>query len=190
MRINIMQLIICFSFVFAFSELLLMLFKHSRIKTAKTRKDQGSMILIWAMITFGFIGGFNLAKHDSWHSINSVVAGIGLMIVLTGIVIRWLAIIQLGKSFTVDVAITEVAKLKTDGLYKKVRHPSYLGLLLIIIGFSATMNSIYSLLILTIPVSLAILYRISVEEKVLIQEFGNRYSEYKSQSKKLIPGIY
>jgi protein-S-isoprenylcysteine O-methyltransferase Ste14 len=185
-----MRLIVYLSFVFAFSELLLMLFKHSRIKTAKTRKDQGSMIFIWAMITFGFIGGFFLAKHDSWNSINSVIAGIGLMLILVGIIIRWLAIIQLGKSFTVDVAITEVAKLKTDGLYEKVRHPSYLGLLLIIIGFSATMNSLCSFLILVIPVSLSILYRISVEEKVLIQEFGYSYSEYKSKSKKLIPGIY
>jgi Putative protein-S-isoprenylcysteine methyltransferase len=190
MRINIMILIVYLSFVFAFSELLLMLFKHSRIKTVKTRKDQGSMIFIWAMITFGFIGGFFLAKHNSWNSVNSVIAGIGLMLVLVGIIIRWLAIIQLGKSFTVDVAITEIARLKTDGLYEKVRHPSYLGLLLIIIGFSATMNSFYSFLVLFVPVFTAVLYRISVEEKVLTSEFGDNYLKYRSKTKKLIPGIY
>jgi protein-S-isoprenylcysteine O-methyltransferase Ste14 len=112
------------------------------------------------------------------------------MLVLSGIIIRWIAIIQLGKSFTVDVAITNVARLKTDGLYKRVRHPSYLGLLLIIIGFSATMNSLYSFLVLAVPVFLAITYRISVEEKVLINEFSNNYIEYKRKTKKIIPGIY
>lgn len=185
-----MRLIVYLAFAFAFSEFVLMFFKRSKIKTAKTRKDKGSMILIWVMITTGFTGGFFLAKHDSWNSINSVITGIGLMLVLSGIIIRWIAIIQLGKSFTVDVAITDVARLKTDGLYERIRHPSYLGLLLIIIGFSLTMNSFYSFLVLVVPVFLAITYRISVEEKVLINEFSDNYIEYKSKTKKIIPGIY
>ena len=167
-----------------------MLVKHSKIKTSKTRKDRGSMILLWAMITLGFTCGFFLAKHNSWNSINTLIAGIGLLFVLSGIVIRWIAIIQLGKSFTVDVAITEVASLKTDGLYKRVRHPSYIGLLLIILGFSATMNSFYSFLVLVVPVFLAIIYRIHVEESVLTQEFGESYFLYMSKTKKLIPGVY
>ena len=112
------------------------------------------------------------------------------MLVLAGIIIRWVAIIQLGKSFTVDVAITEVARIKTDGLYKQVRHPSYLGLLLIIIGFSATMNSLYSFFILVVPVFLAITYRISIEERVLIDEFGESYIRYMAKTKKIIPGVY
>jgi protein-S-isoprenylcysteine O-methyltransferase Ste14 len=178
------------SFVFAFSEFLLMLIKHSRIKTAKTRMDQGSMILIWVMITFGFTAGFFLAKHDSWKSVNSIITIFGLLSILIGIIIRWIAIVQLGKSFTVDVAITDKARLKTDGLFRRIRHPSYLGLLITIIGFSATMNSLISFFIFSIPVTLAVLYRIRVEEKVLFQEFGNNYTDYKSKTKKLIPRIY
>jgi len=190
MRNNILMFIIYLTFVFAFSELLLMVFKHSRIETAKTRKDQGSMMLIWVMITIGFTLGFFLAKHGSFNFINSAITGIGLLMIMTGIIIRWLAIIQLGKSFIVDVAITEVTELKTDGLYKKIRHPSYLGLLLIIIGFSVTMNSFFSFLVLVVPVFIAVIYRISVEEKVLTNEFGESYSGYKSRTKKLIPGIF
>jgi protein-S-isoprenylcysteine O-methyltransferase Ste14 len=185
-----MRPIIYFSFVFALSEFLLLFFRHSRIKTAKTRKDQGSMILIWVMISGGFTLGFFLAKHDSWNSINFIIAGIGLMLVLIGIIVRWLAIIQLGKSFTVDVAITDDAKLKTNGLYETIRHPSYLGLLLIIFGFSISMNSFYSVFVLSVPVFFAVLYRIRVEEKILTNEFGESYSGYKFRTKKLIPGIF
>lgn len=190
MKINILQLIVYLTLVFAFSELFLMIVKHSKIKTVKTRKDRGSMMLLWVMITLGFTCGFFLAKHDSWNSINTIITVTGLLLVLTGIIIRWAAIIQLGKSFTVDVAITEVARLKTDGLYKQIRHPSYLGLLLIIAGFSATMNSFYSFLVLVLPVFLAIIYRINVEEKVLINEFNDSYIKYKTETKKIIPGIY
>jgi protein-S-isoprenylcysteine O-methyltransferase Ste14 len=185
-----MRPIVYLSLAFALSELLLVLVRHSKTKTAKTRKDRGSMILLWAMITLGFTGGFYLAKHNLRNPINTLIAGAGLMLVLAGIIIRWIAIIQLGKSFTVDVAITELACLKTDGLYKRVRHPSYIGLLLIVIGFSATMNSLYSFLVLVVPVFLAIIYRINIEESVLIQEFGESYFLYMSKTKKLIPGVY
>ena len=178
------------SFAFALSEFLLMLFKHSGTKIAKTRKDQGSMIFIWAMITLGFTGGFILAKYNSWNIVNYIITGIGSILILAGIIIRWLAIIQLGKSFTVDVAITDAARLKKDGLYRKIRHPSYLGLVLIIIGFSLTMNSFYSVLVFILPVGFAIIYRIKVEESVLLNEFGDDYSKYAAKTKKLIPGIF
>ena len=190
MKISILQIITYMTFVFAFSEFLLMLFKHSKIKTVKTRKDKGSMILLWIMITLGFTGGFFLADHNPWNSMNLFITGIGLLLALAGIIIRWTAIIQLGKSFTVDVAITDAGILKTDGLYKQVRHPSYNGLLLIVIGFSLTMNSLYSLLVLVIQVLIAIIYRINVEEKLLISEFGKRYTLYMMSTKRLIPYIF
>ena len=167
-----------------------MLVKHSKIKNVKTRNDQGSMILIWVMITFGFIAGFFLARHDSWKPINYIITDVGLLVILMGIIMRWIAIVQLGKSFTVDVAITDTARLKTDGLYRQIRHPSYLGLLLVVFGFSITMNSLISFSVFVIPVTFAVLNRIRVEETVLFHEFGTGYSEYRSKTKKLIPGIY
>jgi protein-S-isoprenylcysteine O-methyltransferase Ste14 len=173
------------SLIFAFSELFLMLVKHSRIKTAKTRNDRGSLLFLWLIITFGFTGGFILSKP-----VNQFFAGAGFALITGGLIYRWIAILQLGKSFTVDVAITESANLKTDGLYERVRHPAYLGLLLIVVGFSATMSSVLSFLALAVPVFLAISYRISIEEKLLISEFGEKYIRYKAETKKLIPGIY
>jgi protein-S-isoprenylcysteine O-methyltransferase Ste14 len=44
--------------------------------------------------------------------------------------------------------------------------------------------------VLFVPVLLSVMYRIRIEEKVLVNEFGERYSNYASRTKKLIPGIY
>jgi len=183
--INNMISIVYLSLVFAFSELMLMVFKRSKAGFSKTQKDNGSMILIWISITLGFFGGFYLANPA-----NEFFEGFGLAFIVTGLIIRWVAILQLGKSFTVDVAITDTAKLKTDGLYERVRHPSYSGLLAIVMGFSFIMSSVYSFLVLAVPVFLAINYRIVVEEKVLVNEFGNSYLEYRSRTKRIIPGIF
>lgn len=179
------MLIVCLSLGFALSELLLTLIKHSNAGTAKTRADRGSMIFLWVAITAGFAFGFFLANHLK-HSLSAI----GFLLIISGIFIRWIAILQLGKSFTVDVAITEAAKLKTDGLYRFVRHPSYLGILLILTGFALEMNSLYSFLVLVIPVFIAVNYRIKVEERVLISEFGDSYQTYRLRVKKLIPYLF
>jgi protein-S-isoprenylcysteine O-methyltransferase Ste14 len=173
------------SFAFAISEILLAIVKSSKWGNARMREDSGSLIILWLVITIGFTGGFFLA-----NPVSQFWSGFGFVFILFGLIIRWASILQLGKSFTVDVAITDNARLKTDGLYQKVRHPSYSGLLAIISGFAFTMNSIYSFLVLVLPVFLAIIYRISVEEKVLINAFGNSYIEYKNRTKRIIPGIF
>lgn len=180
-----MNPLVYFSFAFAFSEFLLMLLKRSGRSHVKARKDKGSLILLWMMITSGFAGGFIFSERANYF-----LAALGFVFIITGLIVRWIAIVLLGKSFTVDVAITSTANLKTDGIYKRIRHPSYLGILLIITGFSAAMGSFYSFLILVIPVFVAIVYRIKIEEELLITEFGEEYLNYMSVSKRLIPGIY
>jgi protein-S-isoprenylcysteine O-methyltransferase Ste14 len=180
-----MNRIILISYLFGLSELILMIVKRSRIGKTRTRLDKGSLIVLWLCITLGITGGFFLAGP-----VNQFWAGFGTVFLFCGLLIRWIAILQLGKAFTVDVAITEAAKLKTDGIYERVRHPSYLGILMIAAGFSSWMNSIWSFLVLFIPVFLAVLYRIKVEEELLVSEFGNSYINYRTSTKRLIPGIY
>jgi protein-S-isoprenylcysteine O-methyltransferase Ste14 len=180
-----MRPVIYISFAFALSEFLLMIIKRSDSATSKTRKDRGSLIFLWVMITIGFTGGFLLSKQ-----VNHFLAGFAVPLIIGGLIVRWVAILQLGNSFTVDVAITNTAGLKTDGIYKRIRHPSYSGILMIIVGFSAIMSSLYSFLVLVIPVFTAIIYRISIEEKVLLNEFGESYHKYSADTKKLIPFIY
>ena len=63
-------------------------------------------------------------------------------------------------------------------------------MLMIITGFSVTMSSFSSFLVLVIPVTIAVLYRIGVEESALLNEFGERYGKYIKATKRLIPWIY
>jgi len=180
-----MNIVILLSYVFGFSEFLLFLVKRSSGKALRIRENRGSLILLWITITLGLTTGFLLSRP-----ISQFWMGFGWPLLIAGLIMRWVAILQLGRSFTVDVAINESARLKTDGIYEKVRHPSYLGLLTIVIGFSSMMSSLYSFMVLVIPVFIAILYRISVEEKMLILEYGDSYIEYMRTTRKIIPWIY
>lgn len=185
-----MKIIIYLSYLFFISEFVLMLVKRSSKSTSKQRSDKGSLILLWVMITLCFTFGFIFANYHIWEPINFIIAGIGLLLILAGAFIRWVSIFQLKNAFTVDVAIGNEHTLKTDGMYKSIRHPSYLGILLIMTGFSICMNSVISVLIVVIPMFLVLLYRISVEEKVLFDEFGDAYNSYKAGTKRLIPFVF
>lgn len=78
------------------------------------------------------------------------------------------------------------AEFKTPGLYKLVRHPIQLGVL---IGVWAVPVSTVSHFMLAIGMTAYILVGLYFEEKDLVKEFGSRYSDYKKQVAKLLPFI-
>jgi protein-S-isoprenylcysteine O-methyltransferase Ste14 len=166
-----------------------MIVKRSKKIKSKQQNDRGSLILLWVIITLCFTFGFTFASYKVWSLINLVIAIIGVVVIILGATIRWIAIIQLSSAFTVDVAISNDHKLKTDGIYKYVRHPSYSGLLLIMVGFAISLNSVMSLIVIILPMLAAILYRIYVEEQMLISEFGDTYTNYKMHTSKILPWI-
>jgi protein-S-isoprenylcysteine O-methyltransferase Ste14 len=182
--------IVLLSYLFLLSEIMLIIFKRSKKKSVKLKRDRGSLLILWISIAFSLTIGFSLAKYETWSIINYLIASFGILIFIIGSIIRWQAIIQLKKAFTVNVVINQEHQLRTDGLYRLSRHPSYLGLLLIMSGLSIGMNSLLSFIIVTIPFSAALLYRISVEERILKEEFGATYTDYIKKTKKIIPYIY
>lgn len=184
------DIVIGFSILFFLSEFILMITKRSKKEGTKIQKDKRSLLLFWIIIPLALSMGFFAAKYGEWNSLNKALAILGLCISLAGFVIRWKAIIQLKKEFTVDISVHQNHQLKKDGMYKRLRHPSYLGLLLICSGLSASMNNLISFLAITIPLILVLFYRIKIEEEILIKEFGDIYRDYMKETRKIIPGIY
>ena len=107
-----------------------------------------------------------------------------------GVIFRFIAIKQLGRFFTVNVTIRNDHQLIQSGLYKYLRHPSYCGSLISFLGFGISLNNWLSIIFIIIPYSLAVMYRIKVEEKVLTEQFGKQYLDYKKHTKRIIPFIY
>ena len=185
-----MKYLIYLSYFFFISELVLLILKRAKKTPAIRQNDKGSLLILWCTIIITLTAGFYIANYGIWDFSNIIILYSGLIIFLSGIILRWCAIFQLKKAFTVNVAVNQEQTLKTDGLYKKIRHPSYLGLLLILAGLSIAMNNVISFLIISPPIFFAVNYRIYVEENVLTDEFGESYMEYKAKTKKLIPGLY
>jgi protein-S-isoprenylcysteine O-methyltransferase Ste14 len=175
--------------LFGLSEIALLISKRSKKAVNKSSPDKRSLLILWVTIPVFLTAGGFASVYNAWE-IHYPLNTIAYSVIAAGLLIRWIAIIQLGRMFTVDVAISDVHALKTNGLYRVVRHPSYLGLMLIIIGFALDYNNFLSFFITVIPIFLALNYRISVEEQALTEAFGEQYITYKKSVARLIPFIY
>jgi len=76
-----------------------------------------------------------------------------------------------------------------SGLYRIVRHPSYLGLIVFVeIGIHS--GNRISFVVLVVPTTAALIYRIQVEEQALQEAFGEEYAQYSRVTKRLVPGVH
>lgn len=158
-------------------------------------KDKSSLSLLWIVIISSislsiFVANIHFEDFSLMITTQNWIIYLGLIVLFIGISTRFLIIKSLGKYFTVDVTIREGHQIKKDGIYSVLRHPSYSASLLTFLGLGLFLNNWVALFIAFIPPFLAFLYRIKIEEKALIEQFGQYYIDYKKQTKKLIPFIY
>lgn len=178
-------------FVWFLSEILLHRILRGGDSADKKKQDKGSLAFIWIVIVI-FI---NAAVYISFKTHYPIQDGtgmnyIGLSVILLGMFLRFYAIASLGRLFTVVVTIRKDHHVKKDGIYSVLRHPSYAGSLLSFLGFGLSLNNWVSLLIAFVPVLLTFVHRMNIEEKMLLQEFGEEYSDYMKHTSRIIPWIY
>jgi protein-S-isoprenylcysteine O-methyltransferase Ste14 len=119
----------------------------------------------------------------------SILRFFGLGIFLIGYMIMNWAEIALGKFFSIQVTVQKEHQLITSGLFKYIRNPRYLGIIMNSIGLSLLFRSWLSLVITTILV-VVLIWRILDEEKLMKAEFGEIWDLYKSHTWRLFPFVY
>jgi protein-S-isoprenylcysteine O-methyltransferase Ste14 len=124
----------------------------------------------------------------SWKQTSLFFAGIGLM--LLGIALRWYSVAVLGKYFTFDVAIHSGQVLIEAGPYRYVRHPSYSGALLSLLGFGLSLGNWLGLIVGVSCLGFAYAYRIPIEESALTSALGEAYRQYQKRTWRLVPFLF
>jgi protein-S-isoprenylcysteine O-methyltransferase len=142
----------------------------------------GSMLALWSSIGVAF------TPVGAMHS--TAVQGVGLAVMAIGILVRSIAIAQLGRFHTPNVAIRTDHQLRVTGLYRVVRHPSYLGALIAYFGFGLALGNWLSVLVLMAVLPALYLYRMHEEDAAMLAAFGDQYRAYCARTRRLIPWVY
>lgn len=114
---------------------------------------------------------------------------IGLAVLACGAGLRVWPMMALGGRFASVAAIQKGHSLQTSGVYGLVRHPSYVGILLMDVGFAGVFRSSIAVALLPI-VFWMFKRRMDVEEQLLVEEFGETYRGYMGRTARLLPGLY
>ncbi|SKA36979.1 Protein-S-isoprenylcysteine O-methyltransferase Ste14 [Chitinophaga eiseniae] len=143
--------------------------------------------LIIAMLFLGpgeWFGRSWLRENFIEHS--DLVGTIGLSISVIGAIIACASRYKLGRNWSLSVQKKEDHQLIQDGIYRIVRHPIYTGLLLLFIG-NALIVGDYRAIIAVLIVFVSLWLKLKKEEKLLIEIFGTKYTEYQNRTKAIIP---
>ena len=157
----------------------------------KTLKSDWPFIVLTTLV---FVVGVLVAAWDfiylqraTWNlgSLN----GLGLALFVGGTILRQVGKRTLGRYYSYGLRTLQDQKIIQHGVYRYVRHPITLAALIYTPAIPLVFSSGYGFLVMLGVVPL-FMYRIGIEEKMLIERFGDGYLQYMKRTKKLIPFIY
>lgn len=160
--------------------------------SAGIREDRSNRWVITVVSVLGLIDGFLPAytdRVDFWTVDGDTVRWFGVVLLAIGCTLRLWPVFVLGDRFSGLVAIQAGHTLVTTGIYRFIRHPSYLGLILTMIGWGLGFRSGVGLLIAGLIV-VVLLARIRSEERLLLSQFGDEYAAYRARTWRLVPGVF
>jgi len=168
--------------------------RHRRNRGRTVIREWRSLLVIWVCAVLGGVLGRQLAVHvialgipwlRSWQ-------GVGLALVITwcGIALRLWSVATLGRFFRPIVHIQEGHQLVRTGPYRVLRHPAYTGLVVALFGLTLPLANVAAIVVVDALILMAVLFRIRVEERALLDGLGEQYAEYMARTHRLVPGIW
>ncbi len=97
---------------------------------------------------------------------------------------------DLGTNWSITLEIREKHELVTKGIYRKLRHPMYAALLLYSLGQILVVPNWIAGPSYGVAMALLFAFRLGPEERMMLEEFGKDYEEYRGRSKRLVPGVW
>jgi protein-S-isoprenylcysteine O-methyltransferase len=162
-----------------------------RLKTGKAEnRDRRSLklLMIGGPLAYAVSIALAFTSFGAIHWPPLQIAGLAVMGI--GMAVRSTAILQLGRFHTPNVAVRVDHQLRETGLYRYVRHPSYLGALIAFLGFALALGNWLSVVVMMCATTCIYLYRIYEEDAALAAAFGEDYRRYSLRTKRLIPWVY
>ncbi len=114
----------------------------------------------------------------------------GLALILASFVLRIWTRGVLKAQYTGHIQVAAGAQMQTSGPYHYIRHPGYTGFLLMSLGLAVGFGSYLAAAAIFLLLMPGLVYRMLVEEKLLVKQHGDSYTRYAARTKRLFPGLW
>ena len=147
-----------------------------------------AFLLVFAQLVLIVVLVLAPRAENPWGVATQPLSWLGAALAVTGVALALIAGFGLGKSLTASPIPRAKAALVTSGLYSRVRHPIYFGLLLA--GLGILLDAGYwPQLIILLMLWLVLKTKADFEESLLRQRFPE-YEAYAQRTPQLIPRLF
>ncbi len=162
--------------------------------TGQPNKRVRRQTVLRVLLVFGLFGSFvllawadrrNVATMSDWLEIRIL----GQVLYAVGGLIAFWAALALGKQYTPEVTIQPNHQLITNGPFRVIRHPRYLGATILALGIALTFRSWLGI-VMTALIFIVLAWRTGDEEALLRREFGPVWDRYCQHTWRLVPFVY
>jgi protein-S-isoprenylcysteine O-methyltransferase Ste14 len=153
--------------------------------------SDSSVVAVGGGIAASVIASLQIGLHAgvNWPGGRAWPVAVGIALIVAGVATRAWAIVTLGRFFQYQIEIQSGHRVVTGGPYRYVRHPSYSGMALVMLGFAFGSGDVISLPVVVVLAGLGLAVRIRAEEKQLVAALGGDYEQFAAHRKRLIPGL-
>ncbi len=156
----------------------------------KTRLETGLLVLAWVGFFVPLIWVVSAAFSFAEYPLRSgqLVGGVACFVI--GLWLFHRSHADLGTNWSVTLEVREQHQLITHGVYRRIRHPMYLALLLYSLGQALVIPNWVAGPANLIAFAILLALRLRAEEKMMLEGFGDQYAAYSARTKRLIPGVW
>jgi protein-S-isoprenylcysteine O-methyltransferase Ste14 len=142
-----------------------------------------AFFILHIAIMAGSLAEFVLSGRSLWWPATAA----GLILYVASLVVRNVAIRALGRFWSLQVEIRSEHQLVREGIYNYVRHPAYLAITLEVLSIPLTVNAWWTMVFAAATYVPLLVYRLRVEERALVEKFGDQYRSYQREVGALWP---
>jgi len=162
---------------------------YQPFESSRTPEDRGTARqILWTVYVTQILAVTELVYRRRVSLPLNWVTTISAIMIAFGLILRIWAVVSLGRWFTWNVTVQPGQVLVTNGPYRVIRHPGYIGAWLVFVGSCVLLRSYVAALVASMLLLMAFLRRIRHEESLMLATFPE-YEAYKETTGSLVPRI-
>jgi len=159
----------------------------------RQRDPMGTLGLVLQGMGFGLFWGIRRPTGapfvDASFTVLVALSVVAIALAAGSVALTFWSVRTLGRQWALAARLVEAHELVTGGPYRYIRHPSYLGMMLGLVGWALVFRSFVGLLAAVLGLRV-LNERIESEERMLASEFGDAYADYRRRTWRLVPWVY
>ena len=167
--------------------------RSRKVKVVKNRKGPLEVVLLtlaWLgfLVPLIWVASPVFAVAD--YALHPVPFIAGIVCLALGLWLFGRSHADLGTNWSITLEVRERHELVTEGVYRHVRHPMYLALLLYSFGQAVVLPNWVAGPSYGVAMAVLFALRVGAEERLMLEHFGKDYEVYMARTKRLVPGVW